>query len=247
MGGYDGRTAVITGASSGFGLAAARLLVQRGARVLITGRDGAALEAARRTLGPSALAERSDTASLSDIDALADRVRAELGRLDALIVNAGVSDGAPFDEMTEDRYDRLFAINTKGAYFTVQKLSPLIGRGGGIVLTTSAANVKGLAGTSAYAASKAALRAMARTLAGELVPRGVRVNAVSPGPVDTGILEKRLGAEAAERVKAQYAAAVPMQRMGRPAEIAEAMAFLAFEATYTTGAELPVDGGTTQL
>jgi NAD(P)-dependent dehydrogenase (short-subunit alcohol dehydrogenase family) len=144
-------------------------------------------------------------------------------------------------------YDEVLAVNAKGPYFTVQKLAPLMTEGSGVVLTTSVANVKGLPMVSAYAASKAALRSMTRGLARELLPRRIRVNAVSPGPIDTGILNRSLPAEAVEPTITQMREANPMKRFGRPEEVAKAVAFLAFEATFTTGAELAVDGGTSQL
>jgi NAD(P)-dependent dehydrogenase (short-subunit alcohol dehydrogenase family) len=247
MGKYDGRSVVITGGSSGFGFTTAKLLVDGGARVLITGRGQAALDSARERLGDNAVAVRSDAASLSDIDALADRAKADFGVLDALFVNAGVTRFMPFEAMTEEVYDELFAINAKGAYFTVQKLVPLLREGSGVVLTTSVANVKGLPMISAYAAAKAALRSMTRSLARELLPRKIRVNAISPGPIDTGILEKALPKEAAEQTRAEMTANNPMLRFGDPGEIAKAVEFLAFDATYTTGAELAVDGGASQL
>jgi len=245
---YSGKNVVITGGASGMGFATARLLVEGGARVVITGRSQAKLDAAREQLGANVTAHRGDVSSLPDLDALADRVKRELGSVEGLFVSAGVAGGEPFASATEKGYDEVFAINAKGAYFTVQKLAPLLRRGAGVVLTTSAANVMGIPGTSAYAASKAALRSMARSLASELLPQGVRVNALSPGPVDTGILESSgMTAEAAAEFKSQQAAANPMRRFGEPEEIARAAVFLAFEATYTTGAELAVDGGATQL
>lgn len=215
--------------------------------MLITGRNQAALDSARDRLGERAIAVRSDAASLPDIDALADRVKAEFGTVDALFANAGVNGFAPFEATSEELFDQLLAINAKGPYFTVQKLAPLLGEGSGVVLTTSVANVLGLPMLSAYAAAKAALRSMTRSLARELLPRKIRVNAVSPGPIDSGILEKTMPQEAAEQTKAQMTADNPMLRMGTPGEVARTVAFLAFDATYTTGAEFPVDGGGSQL
>jgi NAD(P)-dependent dehydrogenase (short-subunit alcohol dehydrogenase family) len=247
MGDYAGRNVVITGGTSGFGLATARLLADGGARVLITGRDPDRLEAARERLGGNVVAVRSDAASLADIDALAARVRAEFSTVDTLFVNAGVTRSQSFEQTTAEVYEELFAVNTKGPYFTVQRLAPMLAEGSGVVFTTSVANVAGLPMSSVYAATKAALRSMTRSLARELLGRNVRVNAVSPGPIDTGILRRSMPADAAERLEAQFVARNPMGRMGEPVEVARAMLFLAFEATYTTGAELTVDGGASQL
>jgi NAD(P)-dependent dehydrogenase (short-subunit alcohol dehydrogenase family) len=243
---YSGKNAVITGGGAGMGFALAKLLVDGGARVAITGRSPATLDAARG-LGESAVAIRGDVASVSDLDALADRVEGELGTVEALFVNAGIAGTTPFGSTTEEVFDEMFAVNVKGAFFTVQKLAPLLSTGAGVVLTTSAANVIGMLDTSVYAAGKAALRSMARSFSRELLPRGIRVNAISPGPVDTGILEKTMTEEAAAQFKAQVVADNPMQRFGTPDEFAGAAAFLAFDATYTTGAEFAVDGGRTQL
>jgi NAD(P)-dependent dehydrogenase (short-subunit alcohol dehydrogenase family) len=247
MGVYSGKNALITGGSSGMGFALATLLVNGGARVVITGRSEATLVAARERLGENAVAVRGDVASSADLDALADRVKGELGTLEALFVNAGIAGATPFASTTEEVYDEMFAINVKGAYFTVQKLAPLLSTGAGVVLTTSAANAIGMLDTSVYAAGKAAVRSMARSFSRELLPRGIRVNAISPGPIDTGILEKEMTEAAAAQFKAQVVADNPMQRFGTLDEFARAAAFLAFEATYTTGAEFAVDGGRTQL
>ncbi|MBB4933177.1 NAD(P)-dependent dehydrogenase (short-subunit alcohol dehydrogenase family) [Lipingzhangella halophila] len=244
---YSDKNVVVTGGSSGMGFALAKLLVDDGARVVITGRSRATLDAAQERLGKNAVAVRGDVASLSDLDALADRVKDELGTLDALFVNAGIAALTPFESVTEEVYDELFAINVKGAFFTAQKLAPLLSTGAGVVLTTSNANVMGMLETSVYAAGKAALRSMARSLSRELLPRGIRVNAISPGPIDTGVLENSMTEEAAEQFKAQVVADNPMQRFGTLDEFARAAAFLAFDATYTTGAEFAVDGGRTQL
>lgn len=248
MGKYSDRNVVITGGSSGMGLALAELLVRDGARVVATGRSQAKLDAARERLGRNVVPVRADVASLSDLDALADRVRNELGSVDALFVNAGVSPLTPLDSTTEEMYDELFAINVKGAFFSVQKLAPLLSANAGVVLTTSIANVMGLADTSVYSAGKAALRSMARTFSRELLPRGIRVNAISPGPIDSGILETmNLSKEAADQFRAERTASNPMKRYGTVEEFARAAVFLAFDATYTTGVELAVDGGETQL
>jgi NAD(P)-dependent dehydrogenase (short-subunit alcohol dehydrogenase family) len=247
MGKYSGKNAVVTGGGNGIGLAMAKLLVDGGARVVITGRTQATLDAALEQLGDNAVGVRGDVASLSDLDALADRVKGELGTIDALFVNAGIAPLTPFESTTEEAYDEIFAINVKGAFFTVQKLAPLLNTSAGVVLTTSIANVIGLLETSVYSAGKAALRSMARSLSRELLPRGIRVNAVSPGPVDTGILETMMSEEAAKEFKAQRVADNPMRRFGLPVEVARAAAFLAFDATYSAGAEFAVDGGATQL
>lgn len=244
---YAGKKVVITGGSSGLGLATAKLLTDEGARVLITGRTQAKLDSALEKLGSNAVAVLSDAASLTDIDELADRVKAQFGTIDALFVNAGITRFVPFESMTEEVYDELLTINTKGPYFTVQKLAPLLSAGSGVVLTTSVTNVLGMPMISAYAASKAALRSMTRSLARELLPRQIRVNAVSPGPIDTGIMDNSMPKEAAEQTKEQLRQQIPMLRFGDPLEVAKAVAFLAFDATYTTGAEFPLDGGGSQI
>ena len=244
---YNEKRVVITGGTSGMGLATARLLLSGGARVMVTGRTKATLAAVREDLGENATVVESNAASLQDIEALAERVKADFGTIDALFVNAGTNGFASFEETTEQMYDELFTVNTRGPYFTVQKLAPLMVPGSGVVFTTSVANVLGIPMVSAYAASKAALRSMTRSLALELLPRRIRVNAVSPGPIDTGVLDKSMPKDAAEQTKAQMTEDNPMKRFGDPIEIARAVVFLAFDATFTTGAELPVDGGGSQL
>jgi len=247
MGIYGDKNIVITGGSSGMGFAMAKRLSDGGARVMITGRSQETLDAARQQLGTDTIAVQGDVAALDDLDDLAEQVKGELGAIDALFVNAGIAPLTPLDSTTEEAYDELFATNTKGAYFTVQKLAPLLNTGAGVVFTTSVASVTGMLDTSGYAASKAALRSMVRSFSRELLPNGIRVNAVSPGPIDTGVLEKGMSAEDAEQFKAERVADNPMRRFGKPDEVARAASFLAFDATYTTGAELPVDGGVTQL
>jgi len=244
---YEGKTVVITGGTSGIGLASAETLLDAGARVLVTGRSEGSLDAARERLGDRAVVVRSDVSASADREALVDRVKAEFGSLDLLFANAGITRHAPFEQVTEEQYDETFATNAKGLYFTVQKLVPLIPAGGSIVLTTSVVNVLGLPMTGVYSASKAAVRSMARTMAAELMPRGIRVNAVSPGPIDTGILQRTQPPEVAEKMIAEYQAMIPMGRLGLEEEIIRAVVFLAFDATYNTGTELVVAGGGTEL
>ena len=244
---YQGKKVVIIGGTSGMGLATAKMLLDGGARVLVTGLSKAGLESAQKELGKGALVVSSDARSLTDIDALASRAKAEFDTVDLLFVNAGFSTRAPLESITEAVYDEMFNLNTKGPLFAVQKLAPLINRGGSVVLTTSIANVKGMPGNASYGAAKAALRSFARTLAAELLPREIRVNAVSPGPIDTPILGKAFPGDAAAEIKEKMIGMVPMKRWGTSDEIAKAVLFLAFDATFTTGAELPVDGGWSQL
>src|SRR5471032_533254 len=187
---YQDKKVVIIGGTSGMGLATAKMLINGGARVLVTGRSQAGLESARQELGDGAIVVSSDARSLTDIDALAAQVKSEFDTFDLLFVNAGFSIPTPLGSVTEAIYDEMFNLNAKGPFFAIQKLAPLINRGGSVVLTTSVANLKGLPGQAAYGAAKAALRSFARVLATELLPQEIRVNAVSPGPIDTGILEK---------------------------------------------------------
>ena len=244
---YQGKKVVIIGGTSGMGLATAKMLLDGGARVLVTGLSKAGLESAHKELGKGALVVSSDARSLTDLDALASRVKAEFDTVDLLFVNAGFSIRAPLESITEAVYDEMFNLNAKGPLFAVQKLTPSINRGGSVVLTTSIANVKGMAGNAAYGAAKAALRSFARTLAAELLPREIRVNAVSPGPIDTPIIGKAFPGDAAAQIREKTIGMVPMRRWGMSEEIAKAVLFLAFDATFTTGAELPVDGGWSQL
>lgn len=241
---YAGKKAVITGGTIGMGLATAQALREGGAEVLVTGRNPENLEAARRTLGPRAHVLASDAASLADIDALAATVRERFGHIDLLHINAGIATLEPFEQVTEAGYDRAFAINTKGPFFTVQRLAPLMRPGSAIVVTSSIADEGGMHGMTVYSATKAALRSFASGFAAELVARGIRVNVVSPGFIDTPTLgiADATAAERAEfiRVGDQI---TPMRRHGTAAEVARAVLFFAFEATFTTGARLTVDGG----
>jgi NAD(P)-dependent dehydrogenase (short-subunit alcohol dehydrogenase family) len=245
---YEGKKVVIIGGTSGMGLATAKMLLDGGANVLVTGRSKEGLDSAQNELGHEAVVVASDARSLTDLDALASRVKAQFDTLDLLFVNAGFSIPTPLDSVTEAIYDEMFNLNSKGPFFAVQKLAPLINRGGAVVLTTSVANVKGLPGQSTYGAAKAALRSLARTLAAELVSREIRVNAISPGPIDTPILDKVFpDKNVVAQVREKTIGIIPMKRFGTSEEIAKAVLFLAFDATFTTGAELAVDGGWSQL
>jgi NAD(P)-dependent dehydrogenase (short-subunit alcohol dehydrogenase family) len=246
---FKGKTAVITGGTTGIGLATAKLVINEGARVIVTGRTAATIKSAQAELGDNAIVIRSDATSFPDMDALAAKVKETFGKLDVLFVNAGYGQFIPFESVTEEVYDEMLNLNAKGPYFIAQKLVPLMPEGSSVVFTTSMANVKAVAPLSAYGAAKAALRSITRSLASELSPRGIRVNAVSPGPIEaTDILQKvGMPKEASDQVYVQMAQAVPMKRLGRPEELAKAVAFLAIDATYTTGIELPVDGGWSQL
>ena len=250
MGRFSGKTVVITGGTSGIGLQTAKAFVQEGARIVVTGRDEKALQAARLELGPGVLAIRSDAGKPADLEGLAAAVRSHLGgALDVLFFNAGIAKFAPAEGTTEALWDETFDINTKGAFFTTQKLLPFLKAGSSVVFNTSVVDVKGFPGAAAYGASKAALRSLVRTLAAELVDKGIRVNAVSPGPIETPILKKAgLNQEQADAFAAQLKAANPMKRFGQPDEVARAVLFLASsEASYTTGVDFPVDGGVASL
>ncbi|REG50718.1 NAD(P)-dependent dehydrogenase (short-subunit alcohol dehydrogenase family) [Paraburkholderia sp. BL6669N2] len=239
---------VIIGGTSGMGLATAKMLLDGGARVLVTGRSQEGLESAQQELGDGAIVVSSDARSLTDIDALAAQVKTEFDTIDLLFVNAGFSIPTPLGSVTEAIYDEMFNLNAKGPFFAVQKFASLINRGGSVVLTTSVANVKGLPGQATYGAAKAALRSLARTLAAELLPREIRVNAVTPGPIDTPILDKVFPDKAVvAQVREKTIDMIPMKRFGTSEEIAKAVLYLGFDATFTTGMELPVDGGWSQL
>ncbi len=244
-----GKVAVITGGNSGIGLASARRFASEGARVAILGRDPTTLEAALSELGDAAIGIAGDVQNLQDIDRLYETVEREFGSIDVLFVNAGVAKMRPVEAVDEEHFDELFNVNVKGAYFTVQKALPLMNDGGTIVLNTSIANQLGNPTMSVYAASKAALRSLARTFSAELVERGIRVNAVSPGPIETPIYGRLdLPPDALDEMAASFTERVPLKRFGAAEEVANAVLFLSSpESSFVLGHELVVDGGMTQL
>jgi NAD(P)-dependent dehydrogenase (short-subunit alcohol dehydrogenase family) len=244
MGNYTGKRAVVIGGTHGMGMGVAEALLSGGARVLLTGRSERNLEEVRGHLGPRAHAVRADVTDLADTGALAEAVRAALGGIDFLHVNVGTAELSPFEEVTEESYDRVFAVNAKGAFFTVQRLAPLIADGGSIVFTTSVTNTASSPGMSVYTGAKAAVLGFSRVLASELLPRGIRVNTVAPGFTDTPTMGiAGIGAAEREEFMRLGDAATPMGRHGTVDEVARAVLFLGFEATFTSGAEIPVDGG----
>ncbi|MFH9061784.1 SDR family oxidoreductase [Streptomyces coeruleorubidus] len=241
---YTGKKAVITGGTHGMGLAIAKALVQGGAEVLVTGYNEKNIESAKAELGPSAHVVRSDAGSLGDIEALGKTVEDQLGQIDHLFINAGTAILEPFQYVTEESFDKQFGINTKGAFFTAQRLSQLIQEGGSIVFTSSVADQGGTPGMSVYSGSKAALFSFTQVLASELLPRKIRVNAVSPGFIDTPTMGIPGLSEEDKAGFSQLGDAItPMRRHGSAEEVARAALYLAVDATFTTGAKLPVDGG----
>jgi NAD(P)-dependent dehydrogenase (short-subunit alcohol dehydrogenase family) len=245
----EGKVAVVTGGNSGIGLAAARRLQQEGAKVAISGRSRETLDAAVKTIGNGVLAVQADVAVLAEIDKLYAEVSRKFGKIDVLFVNAGVGKFAPLSGTSENLYDELFDINVKGAYFSIQKALPYLNDGASIILNTSVADNKGMIGGSAYAATKAAMRSLARTAAAELAERGIRVNTVAPGPILTPLFDRTgMPKEAVDEFAKSLVAKVPMKRFGKPEEVAGTVAFLASEdASYITGVEINVDGGLGQV
>lgn len=244
-----GKIAVITGGSSGIGLATAQRFVNEGAYVFITGRRQAELDKAVALIGHNVTAVQGDVSSQEDLDRLYETVKREKGGIDVLFANSGIVDNVAIDQISVEHYDKTFDINVKGLLFTVQKALPLMRDGGSIILTASIASTKGIPGYSTYSATKAAVRSFARTWTLELQGRGIRVNTLSPGPVDTPIMDGQASTqEEVDQLKASFAQAIPLGRLGRPDELAAAALFLASdESSFVAGIDLCVDGGMAQV
>jgi NAD(P)-dependent dehydrogenase (short-subunit alcohol dehydrogenase family) len=245
MGQLDNKIALVTGASTGIGLAVARRFAAEGATVYLTGRRKTELDAAVEQVGSRGIGIRSDVSDLDDLDRLFAQITERSGRLDIVVANAGVGDFGPLGQITEQEYERTTSINLKGTIFTVQKALPLLSSGASVVLLSSSAALRAAPGLGVYAATKAAIRSLARTWAAELTGRGIRINALTPGPVGTpGADELR----AAFPQSGEQQAPTPMGRVGDPDEVAATALYLAGDqSSFTTGAELVVDGGATQL
>jgi len=243
------KVAVVTGGSSGIGLATAQRFIADGAQVVITARNQEALDAAVAELGDSATGIRGDVANLEDLDRLFAQVKEQFGRVDVLFANAGIAPFVQFEAVTEEHFDNLFNINVRGLFFTVQKALPLLSEGASVILNASVVAQSGLPNTSIYSATKAAVRSLGRTLAAELSPRGIRVNVVSPGLIETPLWGKLgLSQDEIDAFGAQVVRQTPLGRPGTPEEIAGTVAFLASkDASYFTGADLVVDGGMIQV
>jgi len=249
MGKLEGKIALITGGNSGIGLATAKSFVDEGAYVFINGRREAELLSAAKSIGRNVKALKGDVSRLDDLDRIAAQIKEDKGRLDIVFANAGIAKYATLGEITEELYDSIFAINVKGMLFTVQKALPLMPDGAAIILTSSIVGSKGLGANSVYAATKAVARSFARTWTTDLKHRRIRVNAISPGSIDTPGLNGLLGsASAGEQRRKLIYAATPLGRFGTADEVARAAVFLASDdASYITGAELFVDGGFAQV
>jgi len=249
VGKLEGKIALITGGNSGIGLATAKQFVNEGACVFITGRREPELTAAVKEIGKNVTAVQGDVSNLGDLDRLFAQIKKEKSKLDIVFANAGVAKYAPFGKITEELYDSIFNINVKGLLFTVQKALPLLPDGASIILNASIVASKGLSSNSVYSATKAAVRSFARTWTTDLKDRRIRVNAVSPGPIDTpGLSELLASSETGWQRLAAISTTVPLGRLGTPDEIAKAVVFLASDdSSYITGTELFVDGGFAQV
>lgn len=242
---FENKTVVITGGTTGIGLATAQAFVNQGANVVITGRTQATLDQALETLGKKAVGVRGDVANLADLDVLFTEVEEQFGKIDVLFANAGVAKVIPFNETSEAAYDQIFNVNVKGLYFAIQKALPLLNEGASVIVNSSVASKLGFPGFSVYSATKAAVGALVRGLAAELAALKIRVNAVSPGPIETPIYDKMdLTTEVKDQFSQVMAERTFLKRFGKPEEIAGVVTFLASPAaSYVTGEEITVDGG----
>ena len=249
MGKLEGKIALVTGGTTGIGLATAKQFVNEGAYVFITGRREPELAAAVKEIGRNVTGVQGDVSNLTDLDRLFEQIQRGKGKLDVVFANAGVARYAAFGKITEEFYDSIFDVNVKGLLFTVQKALPLLPDGASIILNSSIVGSKGLASNSVYSATKAAVRSFARTWTTDLKDRRIRVNAISPGSIDTpGLKDLLASSESGEQRKKMIANSVPLGRFGTPDEIAKAVVFLASDdSSYVTGAELFVDGGFAQV
>jgi NAD(P)-dependent dehydrogenase (short-subunit alcohol dehydrogenase family) len=240
---------LVTGGTSGIGLEAAKLFREEGANVIIVGQNPARLQSAVAELGDKVTALRGDVSKPADIENVVNQIREKFGRIDVLFANAGMGAAAPLESVTEDQIDTQFDVNFKGVFFTIQKASPLLAKGASVVLTTSFLNEVGAPGLSILSATKAAVRSLVRSIGAELAPRGIRVNAVSPGPISTPFHGKLgLSAEQLNAAASAIEDQVPLHRFGEAGEIAKAALFLASDdSSFMTGSELVVDGGISQL
>lgn len=243
------KVAVVTGGSSGIGMATAQRFIAEGAQVVITGRNRQALDAAVAELGDRATGISGDVANLEDLDRLFAQIEQQFGRVDVLFANAAIAPFAPLEAVTEEHFDSQFNVNVRGLFFTVQKALPLLSEGASVILTASVVAQSGIPNTSVYSATKAAVRSLGRTLAAELSPRGIRVNVVSPGLIETPFWSKvGLSQDAVEAFGEQVVQQTPLRRPGRPEEIAATVAFLASDdASFFAGADLVADGGMIQV
>ena len=246
MGRLSGKVAVVTGGNSGIGLASAKAFIKEGAAaVYITGRNQEALDAAASQLGPKAIAVQADASKLEDIEKLLNQIQSAGQKIDVLFINAGIAPFAPLEQSSEEMLDNVMNINFRGPYFLIQKAIPLFSEKASVILNGTAAINRGMAGTTVYAASKAALASLAKTASAELIDRGVRVNLLNPGPIETPIFEKTgLPQEAIEDMATQIANTIPMKRFGQAPEVARAAVFIASEdSSYIVGSSINVDGG----
>ncbi|SFF61818.1 SDR family NAD(P)-dependent oxidoreductase [Streptomyces mirabilis] len=245
----DGKVAVVTGGSSGIGFATAQRFVEEGAFVFITGRRRPELDKAQDEIGRNVTTVQGDVSVSADLDRLFRTVAEEKGKIDVVVANSGLVDPQVFGRITEASFDRTFNVNARGTLFTAQKALPLMNDGGSIILVGSIAGHVGVEGYTTYSATKAALRSYARTWTKELKGRGIRVNVLSPGPIDTPIMDSQADSkEGADAIRAAFASVIPLGRMGRPEEVAAAAVFLASdESSFCAGMELSVDGGMAQV